>query len=178
MITLPRLVPFVALFGLGACLSGPGLEVAAQGRLPVGTTQNFAMDHPEHAASQARAASDAVARALSARGWLPGVTAAQWRIEALYAERPGSLGAFLAEAAPAEPGEWRIRPIPRRWWRRDSRVAVLKVRIVDAATGNEIVRAEAKQRMDGRLASADLDQLATAVVAEVLADDRASTALR
>lgn len=178
MITLPRLVPVFALLGLGACLSGPGLEVATQGRLPVGTTQSFAMDQPEDAPSQAGAASNAVARALSARGWLPGGAPAQWRIEALYAERPGSLGAFLAEAAPAEPGEWRIRPTPRRWWRRDRPVAVLKVRIVDTATGNEIVRAEAKQRMDGPLASADLDQLATAVVAEALADDRDSTALR
>lgn len=178
MIALPRLSPVIALLGLAACVSGPGLEVASEGRLPIGTTPSFVIDRPEQAGPHAHAASDAVARALDAHGWRTGTAAAQWRIEALYVERPGFLGAFLEDAASVEPEEWRIRPTPRRWWRRDGRVGVLTVRMVDAATGAETVHAEAKRRIDGQSTEAELDQLATALVAEALADDQASVAPR
>lgn len=174
----PRLTPVIGLLGLAACAVGPEVEVSGRGRLHAEAPHSFVIDNSGPADPHIQAASNAVAKALSARGWLAGATAPGVRIEALYAERPGSLGAFLGEAAPAEPGTWRINPTPRRWWRRDSRVGVLTVRIVDTATGKEIVRAEGKRRIDGRSARADLDQLAAAVVAEALAEDTASTALR
>lgn len=177
LIALPRLSPVIALLGLAACVSGPELEVASEGRLPVGTTPSFAVDISEPAGPHAQAASNAVSGALRARGWQPG-TAAQWRIEALYVERPGFLGAFVEEAAPVEPEGWRIRPTPRRWWRRDGGVGVLTLRMIDAATGAEVVHAEAKRRIDGQSTEAELDRLATALVAEALSDDQASAAPR
>lgn len=177
MIALPRLSPVIALLGLAACVSGPELEVASEGRLPVGTP-SFAVDISEPADPHAQAASNAVSGALRARGWRPGTAAAQWRIEALYVERPGFLGAFVEEAAPVEPEGWRIRPAPRRWWRRDSGVGVLTLRMIDVATGAEVVHAEAKRRIDGQSTEAELDQLATALVAEALSDDQDSAAPR
>lgn len=148
MFVAPRLsLPILALLGLAACASGPELEVSSHGRLPVTDPATFAMIRSEGDDPSLQAASAAVAEAFAVRGWHAEAAVPQWRIEALYVERPRSLGAFVEQAAPEESDGWRISPTPHRWWRRDGRVGVLAVRIVDAATGAEVVRAEAKSRI-------------------------------
>lgn len=165
------------VFGLGACAPGSGLQLTSHGRLPVAEPATFAVSTTEGDGPILRAASEAVSQALSVRGWRAEAAAPQWQVEAFYSERPRSVGAFAGEAAPGEPEGWRIGPTPRRWWRRDGRVGVLTVRIVDAATGAEVVQAEAKGRIGAGPTGAALDQLAEAAVVEALASGRQPSAV-
>lgn len=160
-------VAALLLPGLASCASVPDLEVSSRGGLVSPTATTFASERAGE--GDVSRASAAVRQALTARGWSTDPADPAWRIETAYAERPASVGGYAGESPPAGSADWRIAPAPRPWWRREARLGVLVIRIVNADSGAEVVRAEARTRLPGRPGGVDLDKLAAAAVTEALA---------
>ena len=164
------LIAALFLPGLGACASVPELKVSGRGHLSPAAPTTFVSEEADEGGAPATA-SAAVRRALTEEGWSMDSGNPAWRIEIIYSERPESIGAYAGEGPPvAGSSDWSIAPAPRRWWRREARLGVLVVRIVDADSGMEAARIEARAKLSGRPAGTDLERLAAAAVTEALTE--------
>jgi hypothetical protein len=105
----------------------------------------------------------AVVRRLGQLGLTRGDDHPEFRVEALYSERQGLVGAFSDLAADGKP-RWVANTAQVRWWswNRHPRIRQLTVRILDAGSGAEVYRGAAQEQ--GGRDAVEWDKLTTAAI--------------
>lgn len=147
---------------LGGCASSTLSLVDQRGSAPAAGRYALAAD-PEAPAPAGLAA--AMGRQLGRQSLTPADDHPQFRVEAVYSERQGPVGAFSALGADGRP-QWLASPPVIHWWswNRRPQVRQLTVRILEAGSGAEVYRATAVQQ-GGKAGPVDWDKLAAAAVA-------------
>lgn len=149
----------LTVLGPGACATQSLRLVEQRGAAPQAGRYAVAAD-PEAPAPAGLAA--AVDRRLSAQGLAAAEDQPQFRVEALYSERQGPVGAFNATGGDNAP-VWLASPPRIRWWswNRRPRLRQLTLRILDAGSGAEIYRGVAVEQ-GGKAGPVDWDRLVVA----------------
>lgn len=128
---------------LVACASSPKLIVERPlGVIDLGSVSTYSLSSSEHPMDPIIA--DNLRSALSNAGWREAPEAsADWRLDALYAVRPATTGAYQGAEPSTGDTVWLRPPSPHRWWRQDKQVRVLILSLIAPKTGVETARVSA-----------------------------------
>jgi len=128
---------------VAACASPPKLLIERPlGVIDLTTASTYSLSTSEAPTDAAVAAS--LRSALSSAGWREAPeTTADWRLDALYAIRPATTGAYAGAEPSTADTVWLRSPAPHRWWRQDKQVRVLILSLIAPKTGVETARVSA-----------------------------------
>ena len=158
------LISSIVAVALAACASGPDVATTPPAALPAAAT-TYRLIEPEPASATDQAVLAAVRDQLAAKGWRETPEGPAWRVEAAYAVRPQTTGAY--SDASARDGDWLDAPIVPQWWgrRRLTHSLTLTLHGPEAAPG--VYQASAAMTVGPRQADGALPALAAAAVSEL-----------
>lgn len=149
---------------LGACASGPDVVTTPPVALPAAAA-TYHLIEPEPASATDQAVLAAVRDQLAAKGWREAREGAAWRIEAAYAVRPQTTGAY--SDASAREGDWLDAPVVPQWWGRKRLTHSLTLTLHGPEAAPGAYQTSAATTVGPRQADAALPVLAAAAVAEL-----------
>lgn len=158
------LILLAVAVSLSACASGPDVITTPPVALPVATT-TYRLIEPEPASAADQALLAAVREQLTAKGWRETREAPAWRIEAAYAVRPQTTGAY--SDASARDGDWLDAPIVPQWWGRRRLTHSLSLTLHGPEAAPGAYQMSATTAVGPRHSNEALALLAAAVVAEL-----------
>ncbi|WP_312784277.1 DUF4136 domain-containing protein [Brevundimonas sp.] len=158
------LISSIVAVSLAACASGPDVVTTPPTALPAAAT-TYRLIEPEPASATDQAVLAAVRDQLAAKGWRETRDGPAWRIEAAYAVRPQTTGAY--SDASAREGDWLDAPVVPQWWgrRRLTHSLTLTLHGPEAAPGD--YQASAATTVGPRQTDGALPVLAAAAVSEL-----------
>lgn len=154
----------VAAVSLSACASGPKVVTTPPAVLP-STAPTYRLIAPEPASAADQAVLAAVRGQLAAQGWRETREAPVWRIEAAYAVRPQTTGAYSDVSA--REGDWLDAPVLPQWWGRKRLTHSLTLTLHGPEAAPGAYHAAAVTTVGARRADEALAALAAAAVAEL-----------
>ena len=149
---------------LTGCTSGPDIVTTPPVAFPAAAT-TYRLIEPEPATATDQAVLALVRNQLAAKGWRETREAAAWRIEAAYAVRPQTTGAY--SDASARDGDWLDAPIVPQWWGRKRQAHSLTLTLHGPEAAPGAYQASAATTIVPRQADAALPALAAAAVSEL-----------
>lgn len=158
------LILSVVAASLSACVSGPKVVTTSPAAFPAAAA-TYRLIEPEPASAADQALLAAVRDQLTAKGWRETRDAPVWRIEAAYAVRPQTTGAY--SDASAREGDWLDAPVVPQWWGRKRQTHSLTLTLHGPAGAPGAYQAGAAATVGPRRSDDALALLAAAAVAEL-----------
>lgn len=149
---------------LSACVSGPKVVTMPPAAFP-GAATTYRLIEPEPASATDQAVLAAVRNELTAQGWRETREGPVWRIEAAYAVRPQTTGAYSDTSA--REGDWLDAPVVPQWWGRKRLTHRLTLTLHGPEAAPGVYQTSAATTVGPRQADGALPVLAAAAVSEL-----------
>ena len=160
----PFLILTLAAVSLSACAFGPDVVTTPPAPLPVAAT-TYRLIEPEPVSTTDQTLLAAVRDQLAAKGWRETREAPVWRVEATYAVRPQTTGAY--SDASARDGDWLDAPVVPQWWGRKRMIHSLTLTLHGPEAAPGAYQTSATTTVGSRQADGALRLLAAAAVSEL-----------